>query len=318
MATIDLQSELDNGAIRMDERLERKVVSAVLKLLQDKVALVQNEAIKCLGALAPRVSLVLLEEILTQLMTNAVASGEEELRDLSCIVLKGIVDTTDPLTQASGVVCRAMTDRLMTALADPECAIIIDALELTGALLERLPQNMSPEHARIEATLLPILQHARPVVRKRAVAVLGRLLGGIDSASFDLLVRNVTGAFADAPDESRASTMAATLQAFAREGGASVRQTSRATSTQSGRPPPHRAPGRRSCGARTRGGETSATQTLTRARTNGACGGGAVVRTTTRSAWRETHLGWHLGRRARAPRTTTTTSRPPAALRPRG
>lgn len=46
MATNDLMSELQKDSIKLDDESEKKVVKAVLRLLEDKNGEVQNLAVK--------------------------------------------------------------------------------------------------------------------------------------------------------------------------------------------------------------------------------------------------------------------------------
>lgn len=50
MATNDLMSELQKDSIKLDDESEKKVVKAVLRLLEDKNGEVQNLAVKWLVA----------------------------------------------------------------------------------------------------------------------------------------------------------------------------------------------------------------------------------------------------------------------------
>ncbi|XP_010774116.1 cullin-associated NEDD8-dissociated protein 1-like [Notothenia coriiceps] len=55
MATNDLMLELQKDSIKLDEDSERKVVTMLLKLLEDKNGEVQNLAVKCLAPLVSKV-----------------------------------------------------------------------------------------------------------------------------------------------------------------------------------------------------------------------------------------------------------------------
>ena len=98
MATNDLMAELNKDNIKLDDDSERKVVRMVLKLLEDKNGEVQNLAVRCLGPLVAKVKDFQVEAIVDQLCNNMVGD-REQLRDISSIGLKTVINELPLTTQ---------------------------------------------------------------------------------------------------------------------------------------------------------------------------------------------------------------------------
>ncbi|MBN3283611.1 CAND1 protein, partial [Polyodon spathula] len=77
MATNDLMMELQKDSIKLDEDSENKVVTMLLKLLEDKNGEVQNLAVKCLGPLVGKVKDYQVETIVDTLCTNMLSDKEQ-------------------------------------------------------------------------------------------------------------------------------------------------------------------------------------------------------------------------------------------------
>lgn len=115
MAANDLMMELQKDSIKLDEESERKVVTMLLKLLEDKNGEVQNLAVKwylltqiffrtwtlwfvitiisgscSLGPLVGKVKECQVEMMVDTLCSNMV-SNKEQLRDISSMGLKTVI-----------------------------------------------------------------------------------------------------------------------------------------------------------------------------------------------------------------------------------
>lgn len=117
MATNDLCNELIKG-LAMDEPLEQRICTAILKQLDDQSNDVQSVAVKCLGVLFKRIHLVQMEKIADKLCKHVLGHGNESLRDIYAIGLKTLVlDIPEDL----GVnVAERMTAQLLNGVA---CAV---------------------------------------------------------------------------------------------------------------------------------------------------------------------------------------------------
>ncbi|KAH6599278.1 hypothetical protein BASA61_002618 [Batrachochytrium salamandrivorans] len=93
MAVNDLTVEVTKDYFILDEGTERKLVTAVLKLIDDKNGEVQNMAVKCLVPLVRKAresqTQVILEELCKMLAT--VEADNEGLRDIAGIALKTVI-----------------------------------------------------------------------------------------------------------------------------------------------------------------------------------------------------------------------------------
>ena len=163
MATNDLMTELQKDSIKLDDDSERKVVRMLLKLLEDKNGEVQNLAVRCLGPLVGKVKdfqviiaplfsrghylkkfaslyekIKQVESIVDHLCNNMVGD-KEQLRDISSIGLKTVINELPLTTQSlAASVCKTMTGRLSAAIAQQEdVSVQLEALDILGDLLSR-------------------------------------------------------------------------------------------------------------------------------------------------------------------------------------
>ena len=156
MATNDLMTELQKDSIKLDDDSERKVVRMLLKLLEDKNGEVQNLAVRCLGPLVGKVKdfqvrtifyhpspvqttkHIQVESIVDHLCNNMVGD-KEQLRDISSIGLKTVINELPLTTQSlAASVCKTMTGRLSAAIAQQEdVSVQLEALDILGDLLSR-------------------------------------------------------------------------------------------------------------------------------------------------------------------------------------
>uniref|UniRef100_A0A1I8C3L1 TIP120 domain-containing protein n=1 Tax=Meloidogyne hapla TaxID=6305 RepID=A0A1I8C3L1_MELHA len=91
MAVNDLMAELSKSSIALDEDMEKRIVKALLALIQDKNAEVQNLTCRCLGPLVHKLKLPQLETMIDTLCAN-LGSSNESLRDVSSIALKIVLN----------------------------------------------------------------------------------------------------------------------------------------------------------------------------------------------------------------------------------
>ena len=161
MATNDLMTELQKDSIKLDDDSERKVVRMLLKLLEDKNGEVQNLAVRCLGPLVGKVKdfqvmticyhLSPEEQVFDQTtkhfqvesivdhLCNNMVGDKEQLRDISSIGLKTVINELPLTTQSlAASVCKTMTGRLSAAIAQQEdVSVQLEALDILGDLLSR-------------------------------------------------------------------------------------------------------------------------------------------------------------------------------------
>lgn len=95
MACSDLTEELKRDTFKFDASSETKVVDSILRLLEDSSGDVQGVAVKCLGPLVKKISDANVTKIISQLTTHMNNMKKSELREISNIGLKGVIQDID-------------------------------------------------------------------------------------------------------------------------------------------------------------------------------------------------------------------------------
>lgn len=171
MATSDLCTALSSG-IHIDEIMEKKICTAILKQLDDKSNDVQSMAVKCLGTLLKKVQQGQVSEICLKLC-SLILQGQSELRDIYSIGLKTLIadvpDTMGPL------VVERLTERLMSGINSDNDDIKRESLDNITDLLKRFGHLMKQHHEAIYRLVILRLESNKHVIRKRASVCLGAL-----------------------------------------------------------------------------------------------------------------------------------------------
>uniref|UniRef100_A0A8C4EVN3 TATA-binding protein interacting (TIP20) domain-containing protein n=1 Tax=Dicentrarchus labrax TaxID=13489 RepID=A0A8C4EVN3_DICLA len=199
MATNDLMLELQKDSIKLDEDSERKVVTMLLKLLEDKNGEVQNLAVKCLAPLVSKVKEPQVETMVDTLCSNMM-SDKEQLRDISSMGLKTVIAEL-PLS-SSGEEESFVLSKLN---------IIYSSSRLSGALVSF--------HSSLLSSLLPQLTSPRMAVRKRSIMALGHLVPCCSPALFSQLTEHLLTELSKAPPTSMTRTYIQCLATISRQGG---------------------------------------------------------------------------------------------------
>ncbi|XP_027135040.1 cullin-associated NEDD8-dissociated protein 2 [Larimichthys crocea] len=222
MATNDLMLELQKDSIKLDEDSERKVVTMLLKLLEDKNGEVQNLAVKCLAPLVSKVKEPQVETMVDTLCSNMM-SDKEQLRDISSMGLKTVIAEL-PLT-SSGLnltvgVCKKITSQLIGAMGKQEdVSVQLEALDILSDMLGRLSGALVSFHGSLLSSLLPQLTSSRMAVRKRSILALGHLVPCCSPALFSQLTGHLLTELAKGPPTSMTRTYIQCLATISRQGG---------------------------------------------------------------------------------------------------
>jgi len=189
MATNDLMTELQKDSIKLDDDSERKVVKMLLRLLEDKNGEVQNLAVRCLGPLVGKVKDYQVEVIVDTLCNNMVGD-KEQLRDISSIGLKTVINELPLTTQTlAATVCKTMVGRLSAAIAQQkDVSVQLEALDILGDLLSRFGGLLIQFHPNLLEALQPQLKSPRLAVRKRTIIALGYLVMSCDHTLYVKLI----------------------------------------------------------------------------------------------------------------------------------
>lgn len=222
MATNDLMLELQKDSIKLDEDSERKVVSMLLRLLEDKNGEVQNLAVKCLAPLVSKVKEPQVETMVDTLCSNMM-SDKEQLRDISSMGLKTVIAEL-PLSTAgvslTAGVCKKITSQLIGAMGKQEdVSVQLEALDILSDMLGRLSGALVSFHGSLLSSLLPQLTSSRMAVRKRSILALGHLVPSCSPALFSQLTEHLMTELVKAPPTSLSRTYIQCLATISRQGG---------------------------------------------------------------------------------------------------
>ncbi|KAI8917458.1 armadillo-type protein [Entophlyctis helioformis] len=199
MAAADLTAELARDAFLLDDASERKVLAAVLKLLDDKNGEVQNMAVKCLVPLIRRVKEPQIQTIVDELCRMLATSDRDELRDIAGIGLKTVVVEFPVEHGVAGNLVKRLTPKLIQQLASNNAQAQLDVIDILsevfsrfGSFLNNDPATCAPLQQSILNTLVPLLDHSRAAVRKRVTASIGFLVPHIQDDLFASLVKRLS------------------------------------------------------------------------------------------------------------------------------
>ncbi|XP_044205521.1 cullin-associated NEDD8-dissociated protein 2 [Thunnus albacares] len=222
MATNDLMLELQKDSIKLDEDSERKVVTMLLKLLEDKNGEVQNLAVKCLAPLVSKVKEPQVETMVDTLCSNMM-SDKEQLRDISSMGLKTVIAELPPSSSGltlTASVCKKITSQLIGAMGKQEdVSVQLEALDILSDMLGRLSGALVSFHSSLLSSLLPQLTSSRMAVRKRSILALGHLVPCCSPALFSQLTEHLLTELAKGPPTSMTRTYIQCLATISRQGG---------------------------------------------------------------------------------------------------
>ncbi|KAH6565131.1 hypothetical protein BASA62_007514 [Batrachochytrium salamandrivorans] len=231
MAVNDLTVEVTKDYFILDEGTERKLVTAVLKLIDDKNGEVQNMAVKCLVPLVRKAresqTQVILEELCKMLAT--VEADNEGLRDIAGIALKTVILEL-PLDAPflGGLVRRLipnMLDQLQRASTSPTPSsdqTLLDIIDILSEIVSRLGFFLSlsaDANARLLQqksiqTFYPLLDNPRPAIRKRVIIAIGSLVLHLADDLFDSLLKQIISDIVLKSENSSASPNLQKLQSL--------------------------------------------------------------------------------------------------------
>ncbi|KZV77591.1 TIP120-domain-containing protein [Peniophora sp. CONT] len=222
MGLSDLMKEVsqDPQSFLGDETSEIKVLNQVLKLVEDKISEVKNQAVKCLGQLIKIIRETHMEIVVDKLIAFF-SSKEDELRDISGLALKTITSELPPNGTLAPKACAKLTPQLLLHLSKPETPpeTLIETLSILTILISDFPAyvtalSLNPPPLVVIA---PLLSHARPAVRKRATQTLAQFVPLSSQELFDgLLASDIRPNLAPSASLERQRTVVNLLAAIAR------------------------------------------------------------------------------------------------------
>lgn len=190
MATHDLANELEKETFKLDQNAEPKLVTQLLKLLDDPANNVQENAVKCLGLIMWRVKDAQASEIVDTLCGHMLNEKKDELREISNIGLHTVIVQlpTEPVNIPNLIVKR-LTPRLITGVTTCEKPEVkMCCLDILNDMLKRFGSLMLGELDKIQKAVLPQLTAGRPATRKRAIGCLGHIAVLVPDSLFVSLI----------------------------------------------------------------------------------------------------------------------------------
>ncbi|KAI6142115.1 armadillo-type protein [Pisolithus tinctorius] len=179
MGLNDLLNEIkqDPNSFLGEESVENKVLRQVLKLVEDKISEVKNQAVKCLGQLIK----IMREgqvEFVVEALIQFLVGKDEELRDISGLALKTITSELPPDGKIAGKACSELAPKLLNQVLNPDTPpdTLIESLSTLSILIARFPAHFSYSQIKPQplTAIAPLLSHPRPAVRKRAISALSQ------------------------------------------------------------------------------------------------------------------------------------------------
>ncbi|KAI0075919.1 ARM repeat-containing protein [Panus rudis PR-1116 ss-1] len=174
-----LEIKQDPNNFLGDETLENKVLLQVLKLVEDKISEVKNQAVKCLGQLIKIIRETQMVTVVDKLIEFS-SGKDEELRDIAGLALKTITSELPAEGKITAKACEKLTPKLLSQLANPNVPpeTLLETLSILSILITRFPAyvadpNLQPQPLSV---LTPLLSHSRPAVRKRAITTVAQFL----------------------------------------------------------------------------------------------------------------------------------------------
>ncbi|KAL1924349.1 uncharacterized protein VTP21DRAFT_7384 [Calcarisporiella thermophila] len=212
MAANDLMNELQKDTFYLEESSEKRVVAAVLNLMNDKNGEVQSLAVKCLSPLVKKIHEAQLQDIVDQLCNFATQNKKEELRDIASIGLKTVIVEIPPNSPITSSICTRLVPKLMEQIDNKNTSyeVQMDALDILSEVLNRFGVIVSanPQLPKsIQATLLSQLGHRRPAVRKRAIVAIGNLVSHTNDELFYQLVEKLFSEFNTSNDRDKLKSL---------------------------------------------------------------------------------------------------------------
>jgi cullin-associated NEDD8-dissociated protein 1 len=186
---------VNNSANSLDSATERRICTAVLRLLHDKSNDVQAIAVKTLGVLLTTVQQEQVLEIADSLADQVLDASKSELRDVYAIGLRTLVKTIPP--GMGHEVSKRLVGRLLEGIrTSANQEIVLACLDILTDLLGRFGAtalSVTRQHEPILQMCLTQLGAESPVVRKRAGNTIGCLSVVLSDALLTRMVQALLG-----------------------------------------------------------------------------------------------------------------------------
>lgn len=133
-------------------------------------------------------------EYIIEKLIDFSGSKDEELRDIAGLALKTITAELPQDSSLAPKACAKLTPRLLIQVQNPSTPpeTLIEILSILSILITRFPAQLSSPDLSPQPVpaITPLLGHARPAVRKRAILTLAQFLPSAQQALFDDLINS--------------------------------------------------------------------------------------------------------------------------------
>eukprot|EP00727_Mastigamoeba_balamuthi_P013409 m51a1_g8691 putative cullin-associated nedd8-dissociated protein 1 (1234) ;mRNA; f:36761-41414 len=218
MAASDLFTELEKETFRVDAATEQRLATALLALLKDNSNNIQELSVKCLGPFSRKAKDTVVIDVMEQLCESMVNEKTDELRDISCMALKAIVNACPPESPTlTSYIQKKLVARLLPCIQThtlPEVkGFCVDVL---NDIVTKFGRAVASE--AVLGAVLPQLRSSASIPRKRATACLSLLAAVLPDALFAQLVEKLVAQLGEAgakADHVRAAVQCVTAVANA-------------------------------------------------------------------------------------------------------
>lgn len=216
MALSDLLVELEKETFKMDNDSEKKIVTAIIKLLDDSSGDVQGLAVKCLGPLMTKIKEQQIQEIVDTLGDYVIQNKKETLRDIAGVGFKPIISQID--SKNANILMR-IVPKLIQGINDGEKLVVSECLGVLSDLLSRFSTSMTGDHEKIQKAILPQLTSTTAATRKKAISCLGYLSISTPDDLFSQLVTFVLKGIKESKKNNHIRTLISVIGAISRSVG---------------------------------------------------------------------------------------------------
>lgn len=191
MALSDLTNEItrDPSVFQGDESAEMKTLDHVMKLVEDTISEVKNQAVLCLGQLTKILRDSQQDFVIEKLI--ALFNGtDDELRDVAGLALKTVM--TNIPDGVVGKACTKVGPRLLKQLQNPSTPpeAILEGLSILAILNTRAPDEITRLDPQPVAVFTQLLKHNRVAVRKRAIVTIAQFIPGSAPNVFNAVLKD--------------------------------------------------------------------------------------------------------------------------------
>ncbi|KAI8899213.1 armadillo-type protein [Globomyces pollinis-pini] len=175
MAANDLFNELIKPDFLLDLKTESKVADAVLKALNDSNSEVQNMSIKCITPLVKKLSNI---PYFANVLVLRLDTETGSLRDIAASSLKILIQEIPPKNESLPKLLESVIPKLLDHLQKDVnfeldvIDILSDIFKSYGSIIKHLSKSAELQSKTLNC-LLKLLDHPRPVVRKRTITCVG-------------------------------------------------------------------------------------------------------------------------------------------------